>query len=58
MSKWKGKVIPCQGAEDIKGAGTNGGKSSMRNQEAESESMRSRVEMYPCCQLSCLPCSN
>ena len=23
LSKWKGKVIPCRGAEDRKGAGTN-----------------------------------
>ena len=38
----KGKVIPCRGAEDRKGAGTSSGKSGTRNLEAES--IRSRAE--------------
>ena len=31
----KGKVIPCKGAEDRKGVGTNSGKSGVKNLEAE-----------------------
>ena len=42
LSERKGKVIPCRGSEDRKGAGTNSGESGTRNQEAES--IRSRAE--------------
>ena len=42
LSERKGKVIPCRGAEDRKGAGTNSGKSGTRNPEAES--IRCRAE--------------
>ena len=42
LSERKGKVIPCRGTENRKGAGTNSGKSDTRNLEAES--IRSRAE--------------
>ena len=42
LSERKGKVIPCRGSEDRKGAGTNSGESGTMNQEAES--IRSRAE--------------
>ena len=42
LSERKGKVIPCRGAEDRKGAGTNRKKPDRRNLEAES--IRSRAE--------------
>ena len=42
LSERKGKVIPCRGSENRKGAETNGGESSTRNLEAES--IRSRAE--------------
>ena len=49
MSERKGNVIPCTGAEDRTGSGTNSGKSGiMRNLEAEtvreSNRFKSRVE--------------
>ena len=42
LSERKGKVYPCRGAEDRKGAGTNSGKSGTRNPEAEK--IRCRTE--------------
>ena len=42
LSERKGKVIPCRGAEDRKGAGTSSGKSGTRNQE--NGSSKSRAE--------------
>ena len=42
LSERKGKVIPCRGAEDGKGTGTNNGKSGTRNLGAGS--IRSREE--------------
>ena len=47
LSERKGKVIPCQGAKDGKGTGTNTGKSGARNLEAES--IRSRAESMGGC---------
>ena len=35
LSERKGKVIPCRGSEDRKGAGTNSGDSGTRNLEAK-----------------------
>ena len=35
IAERKGKVIPCRGAKDRKGAGTNGSKPGLRNMEAE-----------------------
>ena len=40
MRKWK--VIPCRGAEDRIGAGTNSGKSGTR--DLESESVKNKAE--------------
>ena len=42
LSDRKGKVIPCRGTENRKGAGTNSGKSDTKNLEAES--IRRRAE--------------
>ena len=42
LSERKGRVIPCRGSENRKGAETNGGESSTRSLEAES--IRSRPE--------------
>ena len=44
----KGKVIPCRGTEDRKGAGTTSGESGARNLEAV-ESIKSRVESMGGC---------
>ena len=49
----KGKVIPCRGAENRKGAGINSGESGARNLEAESIS----ISVYNCIknyEVSCL----
>ena len=40
LSEREGRVIPCRGAEDRKGVGTNSGKSRTRNLEAESTRSR------------------
>ena len=42
------KVIPCRGAEDKNGAGTNSGKSGTR--DLESESVKSRAESRGGCE--------
>ena len=49
----KGKVIPCRGAENRKGAGINSGESGARTLEAESIS----ISVYNCIknyEVSCL----
>lgn len=40
----KGRVIPCSGAEDGKGMGTNSGKSGRRNLEAETREYQLTAE--------------
>ena len=40
----KGKVIPYRGTEDRKGAGTNSGKSGMRDLEVRVSEAEQRVQ--------------
>ena len=47
LSERRGKVIPCRGAEDRKGVGTNIGMSRTRN--LETDSIRSRAERTGWC---------
>ena len=40
LSEWRGKVIPCGGPEDRKGAGNKNGKSGTRTLQAEGTGSR------------------